>query len=139
MNIDDKQKIFLVKELENLSKKIENSDNFFTANFYFSAVYGAFDKIIGTNYDKMILFAEETLQMAYLRTSSLVQDEGLQKLIGNENISETMKKIGSKTKELATQIHKDSNITNILADILELAYMLTGPGVYLKNMEMIKT
>jgi hypothetical protein len=137
MKLDGNQKSLLAKEIELLSEKILNSEDFFTANFYFSAAYGIFDKILKMDYNKMILLTEETLQMAYLRTSALVQDEQLQKMIGLERIMETMKNIGKRIGELGDEFKKGTDYTNTLADITELAYLLTGPGIYQKNMDLI--
>ena len=138
MNIDIKRKKSLVEELELLSNKIEETNDFFAANFYFSAAYRAFDKILRTDYDKSILFSEEILQMAYLRTTSLVQDNNLQKVIGQEMIMKTMKEIAHKTKELALNIQNGLDGMEALSEIIELAYTLTGPGKYLKDMGKIK-
>ena len=138
MNIDNKRKKSLVEELVLLSNKIEEADDFFAASFYFSAAYGAFDKILRTDYDKSILFSEEILQMAYLRTTSLVQDKNLQNVIGQEIIMKTMKEIAHKTKELAHNIQNGSDGMEALSEIVEMAYALTGPGKYLKDMGKIK-
>jgi hypothetical protein len=138
MKISDIEKRHLVEELEYLSKKIEESRDFPVANFYFSAAYGAFDKILKSDYSRSILFTEEILQMAYLRTTSLLQDANLQKVIGQERMMRIMMQIAKDIRDLAVNIMKGSDTIEKLSEIVELAYTLTGPGIYLRDMGKIK-
>jgi len=137
MKLSQEQKKRLSEELQFISKNInDNLDNNNLVAFYFSAAYGAFDRIMRENYDDDILFAEEVLRIGYI---NMIEEAGgpdsptIAKY-GKEIIS----KVASNLNIIAEAIRKGDDIYSYLRNISVLSYALTGPGTYLLERGLLK-
>jgi len=137
MKLSREQKNSLSDELQFISENInKNLDNKDLVAFYFSAVYGAFDRIMRENYDDDILFAEEVMRLGYGNMSAVT--EGLDSLSINERRKEIYSKIVHNLNSIAEGIRKEEDIYSYLRNISVLTFALTGAGIYLLERGLLK-
>jgi len=137
MKLSQEQKKRLSEELQFISKNInDNLDNKNLVAFYFSAAYGAFDRIMRENYDDDILFAEEVLRIGYI--NMIEEAEGPDSPTIAKYGKEIISKVASNLNIIAEAIRKGDDIYSYLRNISVLSYALTGPGTYLLERGLLK-
>jgi len=137
MKLSHEQKISLSNELQFISENInKNLDNTDLVAFYFSAVYGAFDRIMREKYDDDILFAEEVMRLGYGNIST--GTEGLDSFLNHEKQKEIYSKIAHNLNSIAECIRKEEDIYPYLRAISVLTFALTGAGIYLLERGLLK-
>jgi len=137
MKLSQEQKKRLSEELQFISKNInDNLDNTNLVAFYFSAAYGAFDRIMRVNYDDDILFAEEVLRIGYINI--IEEAEGPNSPTIAKYGKEIISKVASNLNIIAEAIRKGDDIYSYLRNISVLSYALTGPGIYLLERGLLK-
>jgi hypothetical protein len=133
----EKYKDIIVKELEFVINKINQSPTIEEKLYYFSAVQGVLNRILNLEYTEELLLAfyitNETLKMFHQRFASFQA--------GDKSINltdEQMLRLSQITVEFLETIRNDENIEEVLKKYVVLLYSTTGNGYYLMEKGVLK-
>lgn len=133
----EKYKNIIVKELEFVINKINQSPTPEQKLYYFSAVQGILNRILNLEYTEQLLSAfyitNETLKMFHQRLASVKA--------GDKSFSltdEQLLRLSEITVELLETIRNDRNLDGVLKKYLVLLYSTTGNGYYLMEKGLLK-
>ena len=132
-----KYKDIIVKELEFVINKINQSPTIEEKLYYFSAVQGVLNRILNLEYTEQLLSAfyitNETLKMFHQRLVSFKA--------GDKSINLTdgqLLRLSQITVEFLETIRNDRNVEEVLKKYVVLLYSTTGNGYYLMEKGMLK-
>ena len=122
----------LVKELKNVSKRMLDEPELVKKLFYYSAAYGAVDRTMRYGFTKQLLMAHTILNVTYN-----AYKERLRAIAGGDSVVPLtigqLDRTAELVRDLGDAFNKGIDVNGILADIMLLAYMSTGPGHYLNE------
>ena len=133
----EKYKDIIVKELEFVINKINQSPTIEEKLYYFSAVQGVLNRILNLEYTEQLLSAfyitNETLKMFHQRLVSFKA--------GDKSINLTdgqLLRLSQITVEFLETIRNDRNVEEVLKKYVVLLYSTTGNGYYLMEKGVLK-
>jgi len=131
MKLSKTMKGLFVKEVRDVANQIKGTENVEEKLFYFSAVFGAAQRIINIEFDDEMLFIHQITQLAYsqIQQRIVLVKSGQQPTIGlPDNIFDALREM---VDELATFVEKGEKTYPILEKMMTLSYSTTGNGYYL--------
>jgi hypothetical protein len=131
MKLSKTMKGLFVKEVRDVANQIKGTENVEEKLFYFSAVFGAAQRIINIEFDNEMLFIHQITQLAYsqIQQRIVLVKSGQQPTIGlPDNIFDALREM---VDELATFVEKGEKTYPILEKMMTLSYSTTGNGYYL--------
>ena len=133
----EKYKDIIVKELEFVINKINQSPTIEEKLYYFSAVQGILHRILNLEYTEELLLAfyvtNETLKMFQQRHAGFKTGD-----IAIRLTEEQLLRLSEVTKEFLETIRNDGNVDEVLRKYVVLLYSTTGNGYYLMEKGMLK-
>lgn len=133
----EKYKNIIIKELEFVISKINQSPAIEEKLYYFSAVQGVLNRILNLEYNEQLLSAfyitNETLKMFHQRHASFNA--------GDKSINltdEQVLRLSQITVEFLETIRNDGNVEEVLKKYVVLLYSTTGNGYYLMEKGVLK-
>lgn len=133
----EKYKNIIVKELEFVINKINQSSTIEEKLYYFSAVQGVLNRILNLEYNEQLLSAfyitNETLKMFHQRLAAYNAGDKSFKLT-----DEQMLRLSQITVEFLERIRNGGNVEEVLKKYVVLLYSTTGNGYYLMEKGMLK-
>ncbi|MCX6651945.1 MAG: hypothetical protein NT137_01110 [Methanomassiliicoccales archaeon] len=98
--------------------------------FYFSAAYGAADRVLRLKYDRELLMMARVLQHTYdqfaARANGLASGEGIISIT-----PDMLRRLADLTGSLASRIECNEEINPVFLEMVKLAYRTTGAGYYM--------
>lgn len=120
-----------VKELYDVAKQIKETENIEEKLYYFSAVFGAAQRIINFEFDGEMLFIHQVTQLAYnqIQQRIVLAKSGQQPTIGlPNNLFDVLQEI---IENLALRIENGDSTYPLLEKMMVLSYSTSGNGFYL--------
>lgn len=138
MNINDNFRKILVKEINYVVKKMNESSDAREKLYYFSAVYGVVLRIFNLEYDSDLVYAHFILNETHKAFMERLQTilKGGEKVV--PLLEEHFMKLAAFTKELGKRIEKDEDISDTLKKFAILSFTTTGNGYYLQQKGLLK-
>ena len=128
MELSDSLKQYLTSELRNVASKMSSEDpNSGTLAYWYSAAFGAVQRVLNIEYDRELVFIYGVL----LHTHSNIahpQSRANQVEIDGQSL---FLYLGGLLAQLAESIDSNAEYTELLVSISAAAYMATGNGYYL--------
>ncbi|OGQ01034.1 MAG: hypothetical protein A2026_06765 [Deltaproteobacteria bacterium RBG_19FT_COMBO_46_12] len=135
--VSEKYKNTIVKELEFVIKKIDETSTIEAKLYYFSAVQGILHRILNLEYTEELLLAfyvtNETLKMFQQRHTGFKAGD-----IAIRLTEEQLLRLSEVTKEFLETIRNDGNVVEVLRKYVVLLYSTTGNGYYLMEKGALK-
>ena len=133
----DEYKEMIIKELEFVLQKMNESNSGDDKIYYFSAVQGMLHRVMNLEYTDDLLFSffvtNETHKSFQQRILALKQGETVVKITERQ-----LARLIEITKELLEAVRKDDNLDVVLKQYVILSYTTTGNGYYLMEKGMLK-
>jgi hypothetical protein len=137
MNISESFKKMLIEEIYFVVERMNKSQNDTEKLFYFSAVYGIFQRIFNLEYDSDLVYAYVILRSTHEeftnRLRSIQQGEAIIPLF-----KDVFTKLTDTTKELGEDIASNRDFHHTLKKFVLLTYSITGNGHYLMQKGWLK-
>jgi len=134
---NEEYKKVMIKELEFVIQKLDQSPGLDEKIYYFSAVQGLLNRIMNFEFTEDLLFAwfvtNETQKSFQLRLAGLKQGDAAAKFTEQQ-----ITRLSEITKELLEQVINDRNAETVLKKYILLCYSLTGNGYYLMEKGVLK-
>lgn len=134
MKISETIKNKLIKELEFIIKKMKSEEDNPKKLYYFSAVFGAFQRIYNIDFDTDLVFAHMVTNATYnainLRLSNPDKIVQLPPEIFNKMIEIT--------EELKVTIQQNKDLYEVLKKFSLLGFITSGNGYYLYQRKLVK-
>jgi len=120
-----------VIELRDVAKQIKGTENFEEKLFYFSAIFGAAQRIINFEFNDEMLFIHQVTQLAYnqIQQRIVLIKSGQQPTIGLPN--NLFSVLQEMIEELASLVEKGEPTYTLLEKMMVLSYSTSGNGFYL--------
>lgn len=131
MNISKNYKDIIVKEINFVINKMNESKTAEDKIYYFSGIYAMFQRIFNIEYDPDLLFAFILLRDTYNNFLQRIQNIKKQGETIIPLTEEQFTKLLDITQELSSKIERDENIEDTLKKYVILAYTTNGNGYYL--------
>jgi hypothetical protein len=137
-NLSPQMKKILLDEFRYSVEKIEKTPDPIQKLFFFSATFGAIQRVFNIEYDTDLVFAHFVLSETYgafmsrFRALKDNQDTAVPVLV------EQIERLTTLVKELAKKVEGDKEITDTLKKFVVLAYTTTGNGYYLYDKGVLK-
>jgi hypothetical protein len=131
MMISDNYRNLIVKELNFVIKKMEESDVLVEKLYYFSGIHGLINRIFNIEYDPDLVFAffvYRSTHEAFMNRYNAI-DKG-----GDTSVQIYQKQVDDlikRSKEFAKQIKNKEDFSDTLKKLIILLYSTTGNGYYL--------
>lgn len=122
---------YLSNELTIISEKMDEADNPFDKLYYFSAVYGAIQRVLSIEYDPSLALTHLvciTTHNAFVGRLQAIKEGKETSIKLNVEIFTTLSAL---TSELATTISNDTDVTDILERMSVITHSLSGAGYFL--------
>jgi hypothetical protein len=130
-------KNIIVKELEFIINKMDQSSKPEEKLYFFSAVQGVLHRILNLEYSRELLIAHyvtnETLKMFQQRHAGFKAGD-----IAIRVTDEQLLRLSEVTKEFLETIRNDGNVDEVLKKYVVLLYSTTGNGYYLMEKGVLK-
>lgn len=138
MNINDNLRELIVKEINFVVNKMNESPKGEEKLFYFSGIYAMIQRILNLEYDSDLVYMHLILRETYNSLIGRLQTikKGGDALVPLEE--EHFKKLSSITKELGEKLKLKEDINNTLKKFAVLSYSTTGNGYYLQQKGLLK-
>jgi len=120
-----------VQELRYVTKQMQETENLEEKLYYFSAVFGAAQRIINFEFDPEMLFIHQVTQLAHnqIQQKLVLLKSGQQTSLGlPDNLFVVLRDM---VDEIASRIENGETTYPILEKIMTLSYSTTGNGHYL--------
>ncbi len=120
-----------IEELRYVSKQMQGTENIEEKLYYFSAVFGAAQRIVNFEFDPEMLFINQVTQLAHnqIQQRLVLVKSGQQPSLGlSDNLFDVLRNI---VDEMASRIEKGETTHPILEKMMTLSYSTTGNGYYL--------
>jgi hypothetical protein len=120
-----------IEELRYVAKQMEETENLEEKLYYFSAVFGAAQRIINFEFDPEMLFIHQVTQLAYnqIQQRLVLIKSGQQTSVElPDNLFTVLREM---VGELAARVENGEATYPILEKIMTLSYSTTGNGYYL--------
>jgi hypothetical protein len=133
----DEYKQAIIKELEFVLLKMNESKSGDDKIYYFSAIQGMLHRVMNLEYTDDLLFAffitNETHKSLLQRSISLKQGEAVVKLTEQHWV-----RLIEITKDFLEAVRNDDNLGSVLKQYVILSYSTTGNGNYLMEKGILK-
>jgi hypothetical protein len=133
----DEYKEAIIKELEFVLQKMNQSNNVEDKMYYFSAIQGMLHRVMNLEYTDDLLFAHfitnEVHKSFLQRIVSIRQGETVVKLT-----EQHMVRLIEITKEFLEAVKNDDNLDSVLKKYVVLLYSTVGNGYYLMEKGVLK-
>jgi hypothetical protein len=130
-------KEIVVKEIEFIVNKMEQSNILDDKLYYFSGVQGVLHRVMNFEFNDDLLFAHAITNDVYRlfqqRAVALKQGEAVVKLSQQQ-----LTRLTELTKELLEAVKNDSNVDAVLKKYVVLSYSTTGNGYFLLEKGVLK-
>jgi len=138
MKIDKHTKESIVKEIEFVVNKMDQSLEADQKLFYFSGIYGLLQRLINLEYQPDLIHLHLVLRQTYEALFGRLQaiSKGGETIVPLEELH--FKKLSKITKELGKKIENREEIHDTLKKFSVLAYSTTGNGYYLRQKGLLK-
>lgn len=134
---NDGYKEVIIKELEFVLQKMNESDSVDDKIYYFSAVQGMLHRVMNLEYTDDLLFSffvtNETHKSFQQRIIALKQGDTVVKITERQ-----LARLIEITKDFLEAVRKDDNLDSVLKQYVILSYTTTGNGYYLMEKGMLK-
>jgi hypothetical protein len=120
-----------VEELRYVAKQMQGTENLEDKLYYFSAVFGAAQRIVNFEFDPEILFIHQVTQIAYnqIQQRLVLLKSGQQPSIGlPESLFAHLQEM---VEQIASHVENGETTCPILEKMMTLSYSTTGNGYYL--------
>jgi len=139
MNVPAEYMMLIIDEMKAVEKNWDSADTPEEKLFYFSAIFGAINRVMNFHTDPILVFAHQVLQNTH---RAVVVRLNAPKPTGQERIlgvpEEMIDAVLSATKDLRSAFEKyalqeeaDSETWNALKKLANIGYAATGNGFYL--------
>lgn len=132
MNMSPQMREMLLGEINYVIKKMDKSDDPAQKLYYFSAIFGAIQRIFNIEYDPDLIIAHFILSQAHKGFMGRLQDPTIPLKV------DQMDKLFDLTKGLKKAIEKDNDCMDILKKFVLLNFSITGNGYYLYEKGILK-
>lgn len=133
----DQYKQAIIKELEFVLLKMNESKSVDDKIYYFSAIQGMLHRVMNLEYTEDLLFAffitNETHKLLLQRSISLKQGDAVVKLTEQHWV-----RLIEITKDFLEAVRNDNNLGSVLKQYVILSYSTTGNGNYLMEKGVLK-
>jgi hypothetical protein len=133
----DEYKEVIIKELEFVLQKMNQSNNVDDKIYFFSAIQGMLHRVMNLEYTDDLLFAHfitnEVHKSFLQRIVSIKQGETVVKLTEQYFV-----RLIEITKEFLEAVKNDDNLDSVLKQYVVLLYSTTGNGNYLMEKGLLK-
>lgn len=133
----DEYKQVIIRELELVLQKMNESGNFEEKIYYFSAVQGMLHRVMNLEFTDDLLFSyfitNETLKSFQQRIIALKQGDTVVKISEHQ-----IARLIEITKDFLDAVRKDGKLGAVLKQYIILSYTTTGNGYYLMDKGMLK-
>jgi hypothetical protein len=133
----DEYKEVIIKELEFVLQKMNQSNNVDDKIYYFSAIQGMLHRVMNLEYTDDLLFAHfitnEVHKSLLQRLMSVKQGEAVVKLTEQHLV-----RLIEITKEFLEGVKNDDSLDSVLKQYVVLLYSTTGNGYYLMEKGILK-
>lgn len=120
-----------IEELRYVTKQMQGTENLEEKLYYFSAVFGAAQRIVNFEFDPEMLFIYQVTQLAYnqIQQRLVLVKSGQQTSIGlSDNLFAVLREM---VDEMASRVENGETTCPILEKMMTLSYSTTGNGYYL--------
>ena len=120
-----------IEELRYVSKQMQGTENIEEKLYYFSAVFGAAQRIVNFEFDPEMLFIYQVTQLAHnqIQQRLVLVKSGQQPSLGlPDNLFTVLRNM---VDEMASRIENGETTCPILEKMMTLSYSTTGNGYYL--------
>ena len=120
-----------IEELRYVSKQMQGTENIEEKLYYFSAVFGAAQRIVNFEFDPEMLFIYQVTQLAHnqIQQRLVLVKSGQQPSLGlPDNLFAVLRNM---VDEMASRIENGETTCPILEKMMTLSYSTTGNGYYL--------
>jgi hypothetical protein len=131
MKISKQMTEHFANEMHNVAKQIKGTENVEEKLFYFSAVFGAAQRVINFEFDDEMLCIHQVTSLAYnqIQQRIVLIKSGQQPTIGLPNNLFIV--LQDMVEELAKLVEKGESTHALLEKMLVLSYATSGNGFYL--------
>lgn len=138
MLISNSSKKLIVDEFEYVVGQMRANKEPSRKLYFFSATYGAVQRLLNSEYDPTLQLVHMVLQGVYnsINARYMALGQGVEMGIGLPH--DLFDKLEETTEALGKAIDKDNGIVDVLARLAVLAYSTTGNGYYLYQKGMLK-
>ena len=131
MNINDKFKEMIVREIDFVVQNIEKTSKVADRLYYFSAIHAILNRIYNIEFDPELVYIHFIVQAthkAFLQRLQAIQQGGESTI----PLTDTqLDKLTSILKELGEKIKNNEDLNDTLKKFVILSYTTTGNGYYL--------
>lgn len=120
-----------IEELRYVAKQMQATENLEEKLYYFSAVFGAAQRIVNFEFDPEMLFIHQVTQLAYnqMQQRLVLVKSGQQTSIEMpDNLFAVLREM---VYEMASRVENGETTYPILEKMMTLSYSTTGNGYYL--------
>jgi hypothetical protein len=138
MNISKDMRSKIISEIEYVTDKMKKNHNPLEKLYYFSAIFGLFQRVINFECDPELIFIYQVSNLTYNALNSRIGSMAQRADAGVNLPDKAFEKIENDLEELANQITLNKPVYDILQDMANIAYSATGNGYYLYQKGMLK-
>ncbi|MBA7701463.1 hypothetical protein ES703_110203 [subsurface metagenome] len=138
MQISDSSRKSIVDEFEYVVGQMRAHKEPSQKLYFFSATYGAIQRLLNSEYDPTLQLVHMILQGAYNSVNARYAALGQGVEMGIVLPHNLFEKLEETTEALGKAIDKNSGITNVLERLAVLTYSTTGNGYYLYQKGILK-
>jgi hypothetical protein len=137
MTISENSKKALIEEIDFAAKKMEEEKDASIKLYYFSAIFGALNRILNSEFNEDILFSHFVFRAAYdsfqVRLAQIKNNDATVPLYEAH-----FNGLISLSREYAKKMKKGIDATDVLKKMAVLIYSTTGNGFYLLQRGLYK-
>jgi hypothetical protein len=138
MNISKDMRSKIISEIEYVTDKMKKNPNPLEKLYYFSAIFGLFQRVINFECDPELIFIYQVSNLTYNALNSRISSMAQRADAGVNLPDKAFEKIENDLEELANQITLNKPVYAVLQDMANIAYSATGNGYYLYQKGMLK-